>query len=142
MAAKIKTDWTGEDVKKFIETSVDDEQKKADSYQLIALMKKWSGFKPEMWGPTIVGFGRYHYKYASGHEGDAPIIGFSPRKAAFSLYVYSPSKNSDKLLKSLGKYKMGKAFIYVKKIADIDVTVLEKLCRESFDFVRTKYQEK
>ncbi len=141
MAAKIKTDWTGEDVKKFIETSVDDEQKKTDSYQLIDLMRNWSGFKPEMWGPTIVGFGRYHYRYASGHEGDAPVIGFSPRKAAFSLYVYSPTKTSDKLLQDLGKYKMGKACIYVKKLADIDIAVLEKLCRESFDFVKTKYPE-
>ncbi|HRO68912.1 MAG TPA: DUF1801 domain-containing protein [Chitinophagaceae bacterium] len=141
MAAKIKTDWTGEDVKKFIETSVDDEQKKTDSYQLITLMRKWSGFKPEMWGPTIVGFGRYHYRYASGHEGDAPVIGFSPRKAAFSLYVYSPTKTSDKLLQDLGKYKMGKACIYVKKLADIDIAVLEKLCRESIQFVKTKYPE-
>lgn len=80
------------DVYEFIDDYVDQEQKKTDSLQLIDLLAKWSGCKPQMWGPTIIGFGSYHYKYASGHEGDAPMLGFSPRKAQFSLYVYSPTK--------------------------------------------------
>ncbi len=90
-------------------------------------MTEWSGSEPQMWGPTIVGFGSYHYKYASEHEGDAPLIGFSPRKAAFSLYIYSPVEEQEHLLNSLGKFKMGKACIYIKKLSDINITVLEEL---------------
>ncbi|MEQ8561046.1 MAG: DUF1801 domain-containing protein, partial [Cytophagales bacterium] len=78
--AKNKTSETAMDVFDFIESFVDSDQKKADSYKLIELMREWSGFEPKMWGPTIIGFGSYHYKYASGHEGDAPLIGFSDRK--------------------------------------------------------------
>lgn len=99
------------------------------------LMREWSGFEPKMWGPTIIGFGNYHYKYASGHEGDAPVIGFSPRKAEFSLYVYSPTEESEKLLSDLGKFKMGKACIYVKRLSDIDLSTLQKLCKESMMYV-------
>ncbi len=83
MATKNKTTETEVDVRDFVNSYVDNEIKKADSFQLIELMTKWSGFEPKMWGPTIIGFGSYHYKYASGHEGDAPLIGFSPRKAEF-----------------------------------------------------------
>jgi negative regulator of sigma E activity len=86
-----------------------------------------------MWGPTIIGFGNFHYKYASGHEGDSPLIGFSPRKAQFSLYVYSKTEKSDKLLKDFGKFKMGKSCIYVKKLADIDISILEQLCAETIE---------
>ena len=90
MATKNKTVYNELSVIDFIDAYVDNDQKKQDSLQLIELMEKWSGFKPRMYGSTIVGFGTYHYKYASGHEGDAPLIGFSPRKAEFSLYVYAP----------------------------------------------------
>src|SRR5215510_16235804 len=96
--AKNKTAETAVNVIDFINSYVDNDQKKADSFRLIELMQEWSGFEPKMWGPTIIGFGNYHYKYASGHEGDAPIIGFSPRKAEFSLYVYSQTEKSKKLL--------------------------------------------
>jgi hypothetical protein len=106
--AKNKTIPTEVDVFEFIESYVDNEQKKADSLALIELMREWSGFEPQMWGPTIIGFGSYHYKYASGHEGDAAMLGFSPRKAQFSLYVYSKTEKSDALLNELGKFKMGK----------------------------------
>ena len=105
--AKTKTTYTGENVSDFINSYVDNEQKKADSFRLIELMQEWSNAEPKMWGPTIIGFGNYHYKYASGHEGDAPVIGFSPRKAAFSLYVYSDTERSKLLLAELGKFKMG-----------------------------------
>ncbi|WP_153801057.1 DUF1801 domain-containing protein [Foetidibacter luteolus] len=135
MAVKNKTTWTPVDVKGFIESYVENEQKKADSYTLIELMTRWSGCEPEMWGPTIVGFGRYHYKYASGHEGDAPIIGFSPRKPEFSFYIYSPTENSKQLLSSLGKFKMGKSCIYVKKLSDISIPTLEALCKASIEYV-------
>ena len=132
--AKTKTTHTGVDVTSFISTYVDGDQKKADSFRLIELMQEWSGFEPKMWGPTIVGFGSYHYKYASGHEGDAPIIGFSPRKAAFSLYVFSATERSKKLLTELGKFKMGKACIYAKKLSDINVSVLQEMCIESINY--------
>ena len=133
-----KTTYTGIDVTNFINAYVDSEQKKADSFRLIELMQEWSGFEPKMWGPTIVGFGNYHYKYASGHEGDAPVLGFSPRKAAFSLYVFSETESSKKLLADLGKFKMGKACIYAKKLSDIDVSVLQEMCIESINYLNTR----
>ena len=133
--AKNKTTETDVNVNDFIESYVDRDQKKADSYELINLMQAWTGFEPKMWGPTIIGFGSYHYKYASGHEGGAPMLGVSPRKAQFSLYVYSQTEKSDALLEKLGKFKMGKACIYVKKLADIDLKVLEGLCRETIAYL-------
>lgn len=136
MAKANKTTHTNVDVTNFINSYVENEQKKIDSFQLIDLMKKWSGFEPKMWGPTIIGFGSYHYKYESGHEGDAPILGFSPRKAEFSLYVYTPSEKNNKLLNDLGKFKMGKSCIYFKKLSDINITTLEKMCKETISFVK------
>ena len=133
--AKNKTAETTVNVEDFIHSFVDNDQKKADSFQLIKLMQEWSGFEPKMWGPTIIGFGSYHYKYASGHEGDAPLLGFSPRKAEFSLYVYSPREDNKQLLDNFGKYKMGKACLYIKKLADIDISVLEAMCRDSIAYL-------
>ena len=138
--AKNKTTETEVDVFDFIESYVDNDQKKADSHQLIELMSKWSGFEPKMWGPTIIGFGSYHYKYASGHEGDAPMLGFSPRKAQFSLYIYSKTDKSDKLLEEFGKFKMGKACIYVKKLADIDVSILEQICKDTITYLNENHE--
>jgi hypothetical protein len=103
-------------------------------------MQEWSDSKPTMWGPTIIGFGNYHYKYASGHEGDAPVLGFSPRKAAFSLYVYSDTAKSKLLLSGLGKFKMSKACIYVKKLSDINIPVLQELCMESIKYINEHYE--
>jgi hypothetical protein len=131
VATKNKTNETEVGVIDFINSFVDNEQKKQDSFTLIELMKKWSGFEPKMWGPTIVGFGSYHYKYASGHEGDSMIIGFSPRKNEFSLYVVAPDKDYSSLLDKLGKYKMGKACIYFKKLSDLDLSVLGAMCKET-----------
>ena len=138
--AKNKTTETNVKVSEFIESFVENDQKKADTYKLIDLMTEWSGFQPKMWGPTIIGFGSYHYKYASGHEGDAPMLGFSPRKAQFSLYVYSKTKKSDALLQDLGKFKMGKACIYFKKLSDIDVDVVEKLSRETIAYLNEHHE--
>jgi hypothetical protein len=126
-----KTTETEIAVTDFINSFVDNEQKKQDSFKLIELMNKWSGFEPKMWGPTIVGFGSYHYKYASGHEGNSMIIGFSPRKNEFSLYIVAPDKDYSSLLDKLGKYKMGKACIYFKKLSDLDHGVLETICKET-----------
>lgn len=136
--AKNKTVFTDQDVVDFIE-KVENEQKRIDSYHFIELMKKVSGQEPKMWGPSIIGFGQYHYKYESGHEGDAPILGFSPRKTAFSLYVFSGLKEHEHYLENLGKFTMGKACIYVKKITDINIEVLNKLMEEMIVFTSEKY---
>lgn len=140
MPTKNKTAETQVDVKDFINSFVDNKQKKADSFKLIELMTKWSGFKPKMWGPTIIGFGSYHYKYASGHEGNAPIIGFSPRKAEFSLYVFSQTEKNKHLLDGLGKFKMAKACIYVKKLSDINIAALEKICKDSIEYINEHHE--
>ena len=140
MMAKNKTTQTEVVVGDFIESYVDKDQKKVDSYALIELMKEWSGCEPKMWGPTIIGFGSYHYRYESGHEGDAPMIGFSPRKAQFSLYVYSQTPKSDEILPSLGKFKMGKACIYVNKLSDININVLKELCEESISYLNQHHE--
>ncbi|MCS7052313.1 MAG: DUF1801 domain-containing protein [Ignavibacterium sp.] len=140
MANKNKTKETEVNPFNFINSFVDNEKKKQDSFKLIELMKKWSGFEPKMWGPTIIGFGSYHYKYASGHEGDAPLIGFSPRKNEFSLYVTVPGKDNKELLDSLGKYKMGKACIYFKKLEDLNIDVLEKICKTTIDYIQRNHE--
>ena|SRR5436190_23461412 len=139
MAAKNKTVSTDVSVTKFVNSFVDTEQKKQDSLRLIGLMQEWSGFEPTMWGPTIIGFGSYHYKYASGHEGDAPLLGFSPRKAEFSLYVIAPGHGYKKLLGALGKYKMGKSCIYFKKLADLNLDTLEKISKATIRYHDEKY---
>ena len=135
MAKKNKTSEKEVSVIEFINLHVDDEQNKADSFLLIKLMREWSGFEPKMWGPAIIGFGSYHYKYASGHEGDAPLIGFSPRKAGFSFYVFSETDGSRLLLKDLGKFKIGKSCISAKKLSDINISALEKLCKETIAYL-------
>ena len=138
--AKSKTNETAINVLDFINSYVADEQKKNDSLKLIELMRDWAGFEPKMWGPAIIGFGSYHYKYASGHEGDMPLIAFSPRKAEFSLYVFSLTEESKHLLDNFGKYKMGKACIYVKKIADISIPVLEKMCKATIEYLHEHHE--
>ena len=135
-----KTTHTGVNVADFINSYVDNEQKKTDSFRLIELMQKWTDSEPKMWGPSIIGFGNYHYEYASGHEGDAPVIGFSPRKAAFSLYVYSDTEKSKVLLPNLGKFKMSKACIYVKKLSDIEIAILQELCMESIKYISEHHE--
>ena len=140
MPTKNKTTYTNVSVTDFIASFVDKEQKKQDSLRLVELMQEWSGFEPKMWGPTIIGFGNYHYKYASGHEGDAPMIGFSPRKAEFSLYVYTPGDANKKLLEALGKYKMGKACIYFKKLDDLNLDTLKKICKATIKYIQQNHE--
>jgi hypothetical protein len=140
MAKSNKINQTTLSVADFINHFVENDQKKADSFELIKLMKEWSGFEPKMWGSSIIGFGSYHYKYASGHEGDAPIIGFSPRKAAFSLYIFSPTPESEVLIAELGKIKIAKACIYTKKLADVNISVLEKICKQSIAYITENHK--
>ena len=137
--AKNKTEYTDEDVIAFIE-KVENAQKKADSYRLIELMEEATGQTAKMYGPSIIGFGAYHYKYASGHEGEAPLLGFSPRKAAISVYVFTGADEHSYLLEGLGKFTMGKACIYIKKLADIDEQKLSLMMRTTLDFISNKYE--
>lgn len=139
--AEIKTKQTNADVTEFINTFADTEQKRADSFEILKLMQDFTGFEPKMWGPSIIGFGSYHYKSdRSRQEGDWPLVGFSPRKAAISLYVFTGLKEHEYLLEGLGKFKMGKACIYVKKLSDINTDVLKTLMKASVDYLQTKYK--
>lgn len=114
--AELKTKQHDSDVVEFINTFADTEQKRQDSFELINVMRDCTGHEPKMWGSSIIGFSQYHYKSdKSKQEGDWPLVGFSPRKAAISLYVYSGCSGQDELLKDFGKFKMGKACIYIKK---------------------------
>lgn len=135
-----KTKETEASVFDFIQ-NVDNEQKRKDSFALIEIMKEVSGFEPKMWGPSIIGFGSYHYKYQSGHEGDAPLIGFSPRKNAISLY-FSCDVNGEhpELLTKLGKFKTGKGCLYVNKLSDVNIEILKQLAKDSIKFTLEKYR--
>lgn len=137
--AKNKTQETEQNVGEFIESFANTEQKKQDSFELIKLMKEVTGFEPKMWGPSIIGFGSYNYKYASGHEGVAPLVGFSPRKAEISLYVYTGAEEHLHLLENLGKFRKGKACIYIKKITDINQDELKNIMTETIKFLNSEY---
>lgn len=135
--AKNKTTATEKSVDSFIST-VDDETKRDDSYELINIFKSVTGEDAKMWGPSIIGFGSYHYKYESGHEGDACLTGFSPRKNAIVLYLMN-FDGKEELLKKLGKTKPSKGCVYIKKLADIDTTVLKKMIDGSVKYLKKKY---
>lgn len=136
--AENKTQPTDQSVKSFIE-ALDDQQKISDSYSLVKLMKEVTGCDPKMWGPSIIGFDQYHYKYESGREGDMLKAGFSPRKREFSIYIMSGFKRQEELLQKLGKHRTGKACLYVKKLDDIDMDVLREMVEESVKYVDEKY---
>ena len=133
--AELKTKLTGEPVKEFLE-KVDSPQKKADCYTVMALMEKATGSPAEMWADSIVGFGRYHYKYASGREADWMLTGFSPRKQNLTLYIMSGFDRYAELMSRLGKFKTGKSCLYLKTLADVDMDVLEELIKESVAHMR------
>ena len=136
---KVKTQFTADDVYAYID-DLDNDQKKQDSLALIELMEEATGEPAKMFGPSIIGFGQYHYKYATGHQGDAPLLGFSPRKAAISLYVFTGCEEHKHLLEGFGKFKMGKACIYIKKLDDINLDVLKNIMQESIAFISDKYE--
>jgi hypothetical protein len=136
--AKNKTTETEKSVAGFID-AVKDETKRDDSYQLIALMKKLMKAEPKLWGPSIVGFGSYHYKYDSGHEGDSPLLAFSPRANALTVYLSGNFEKRDELLIKLGKYKSERGCIYIKKLADVDMAILEKMMTAHVKHIRKLY---
>ena len=147
MATQNKTIETDESVKDFIESFVDNDQKKDDSYKLIELMKSWSGFKPKMWGPSIIGFGVYNTTYASGRKVEWMRSGFSPRKAKHSLYLMGgycdeiAAKQREEALTRLGKHSTGKSCLYVNKLADIDLGVLEEMIAADWETMARIYPD-
>ncbi|MGG1684409.1 DUF1801 domain-containing protein [Pseudalkalibacillus sp. NRS-1564] len=138
---ELKTKETDNSVIEFIE-SVDHPKKREDGYRLLDLFTETTGYEAKMWGPSIIGFGSYHYKYATGHEGDAPLVGFSPRKAKISLYLAQGEPEREEALARLGKHKTGKACVYVNKLADIDLEVLKELICQSVEYLKKLYPEK
>lgn len=129
--AEPKTKPKSTSVEAFL-NKITDETKREDAFRILEMMKEISGEEPKMWGKSIVGFGFYHYKYASGREGDAPIIAFSPRKQDLTLYLmYGYEKWGDDLVEKLGKYRTGKSCLYIKRLSDVHEPTLKKLIRES-----------
>ena len=137
--AESKTKPTSVTAGEFI-ARVPDPVRRADAAALVRIFQRASGEPPVMWGPSIVGFGKYHYKYESGREGDVCLVGFSPRSAALVLYARSGAKGEEARLAALGKYKTGKGCLYVKRLADLDVKALEALVRASADHMRERAQ--
>ena len=138
--SKMKTTPTQASVDAFIE-AVEDEQKRADSRAIAAMMSAATGAPGQMWGTSIVGFGRYHYRYASGRAGDFMIAGFSPRKRALTLYIMAGFSEYDALLAQLGKHTIGKSCLYIKRLADVDQAVLREIVDRSVQYIREKYPE-
>jgi Domain of unknown function (DU1801) len=136
--AEQKTKPTEQSVDDFLDT-IPDEKVRADCHALIRLMKKVTGHAPKMWGPAIIGFDQYHYKYESGREGDICLTGFSPRKQNLTLYVLADFPGQEDLLNRIGKHKNGKGCLYIKRLEDVDIKVLESVIRQSVDFIRKKY---
>lgn len=140
---ELKTKQHDEDVVEFIRNFVDIEQKQVDSFALVDLLREITGQEPKMWGDTIIGFGKYHYKsLRSRQEGDWMRVGFSPRKAAISLYVYVGTPEQEQLLKHLGKFKIGKGCIYVKRLSDIDIEVLKQITFLTLTWLDETYDKK
>lgn len=137
--AENKTKATKASVTEFIK-SIENKQMRADVRKVAAMMRKATGKRAKMWGPSIVGYGTYHYKYASGREGDFMITGFSPRKNALSVYIICGFKPFDGLMSKLGKYKTGKSCLYIKRLSDVDEKVLERLIVGSVKHMRKNYE--
>jgi len=128
--AELKTKQNNRSVDRFLK-SIPDKQKRQDCLALVKLMQQVTRAEPKMWGSSIIGFGSYHYTYASGHEGDTCLVGFSPRKRNLTLHVMADLEQHAELLKKLGKYKTGKACLYINRLDDIHLPTLKKLIQQS-----------
>lgn len=137
--AELKTKPNDQSVRAFLD-AIPDERKRADAETVLKLMKQITKKQPKMWGPSIVGFGTYHYKYDSGREGDMFRTGFSPRKQSLTIYIMTGFPRHDSLMKKLGKYKTGKSCLYIKTLADIDLPTLKELISESVAYMQKKYK--
>ena len=137
--AELKTKLTTVSVKDFIAQMPDEEVRK-DCTLIVNLMKKATGSPAKMWGPSIIGFGQYHYKYESGHEGDMCLIGFAARRTSLVLYgLIGPFAGRDELLEKLGKYKTSKGCLYIKKLKDVDIKVLDSMIEKSVGYLKKKH---
>jgi hypothetical protein len=136
--AELKTKKNAASVEDFL-GKISTEKKRKDAIAICALMKKATKTEPKMWGTSIVGFGDYHYKYESGHEGDSFIVGFSPRKANLTLYIMPGLAGFEALLSKLGKYKTGKACLYINTLEDVDVPTLGKLLQEAVKEMKKRH---
>ena len=139
MSKEPKTKLNNASVSDFLNT-IEDIQKREDAFAVLKIMQDITKQEPKMWGTAIIGFGTYHYVYASGREGDWMQVGFSPRKSALTLYIMSGFSAYEDLMKDLGKYKTGKSCLYIKKLSDIDIKVLKKLVRESVKYIKKKHK--
>jgi len=137
---ELKTKETDQSVIEFIE-NVDNPKKREDAYRLLDIFTEVTGYEAKMWGPSIIRFGKYHYKYKTGHEGDAPLTGFSPRKAKISLYFAPDAPEREKLLLDFGKHTTGKACVYINKLTDIDVEFLKLLIKHTVTYTQSIYPE-
>lgn len=141
--AENKTQKNDTPVEDFL-NQVENETKRVDSFKLLTIMKEITGEEPKMWGDSIIGFGEYHYRYATGHEGDLALVGFSPRKQNLSLYLMgcyvSPDDETyDELFAKLGKHKTGKSCLYINKLSDINLDVLRELIQRSYNDMKSQY---
>jgi hypothetical protein len=136
--ATLKTQETEADVNAFID-AVENNTRREDAKTLLGLMGRVTGYLPKMWGPSIIGFGEYHYVYDSGREGDMLRHGFSPRKANMVLYISGGFKEDPTILDRLGKHKIGKSCLYINKLADIDLRVLEEILERDIVYMNDKY---
>ena len=133
--AENKTVKTGASVDEFM-ARVENKRRREDGLVLMEMMRDVTGLEPEMWGPSIIGFGSYHYRYESGREGDMPLIGFSPRKQSLSLYIMSGFDGQEELLGRLGKHRTGASCLYINKLADVNMGVLRELVSKSVEHMR------
>ena len=132
---ELKTKVNDASVNDFL-NGIEDEQKRKDSLEVLALMKEVTGEEPKMWGPSIVGFGSYRYRYASGREGDWMLTGFSPRKQNLTIYIMPGFEHYGDLLDRIGKHSTAKSCLYIKKLADVDTNVLRELVKQSVEVVK------
>lgn len=137
--AENKTKQTSASVDAFLR-KIKNKKRQEDSFVVLDLMKKLTKEQPKMWGPSIVGFGSYHYKYESGREGDMPVIGFSPRAQSMTIYIMPGFDQHDDLMSNLGKYKTGKSCLYINKLEDVDQKALVALMKESINHIKKKYK--
>ncbi len=136
--AELKTKENKASVKDFL-NSIENEQKRKDCFEVLKIMEAATGQKGHMWGTAMVGFGSYHYKYESGHEGDMCKVGFSPRKANITLYIMMGARADADMLKKLGKHKVSGSCLHINKLADIDTAILKKLVKEAYGGMTKKY---
>lgn len=139
--AENKTRATNASVKQFL-LGIEDRQQRRDLKKIAAMMRRATGKRARMWGPGIVGYGSYHYRYESGREGDFLITGYAPRKQAMAIYILPGFARFGKLMDKLGTYKTGKSCLYIKRLADVDEKVLEQLIRDAVNYMRKHYDTK